>query len=284
MMSDMQLPDFAIDPATSNPQPLCQEIIMSDPSPLSIFGLEGKSAIVTGAGSGIGKATATLFTQVGARVLFVDVDEGAVREAAETCHSPYAVCDISDETQVTATFDKTQALFGGLHVLANVAAYRRKADTMTMPASEWDIMHAVTTRGTFLMMREAIKIMRDQGSGGSIVNVSSVSASHPTIFNNTHYDSAKAGVDAMTRAAAVEFAEHKIRVNSIQPGGTASGGAKRMGSEIQMRGPMTVPGRIPLNRISDPIEQARAILFLASDAASYITGHHLTVDGGYSVS
>lgn len=155
---------------------------------------------------------------------------------------------------------------------------------MTMPASEWDIMHAVTTRGTFLMMREAIRVMRDQGSGGSIVNVSSVSADHPTIFNNIHYDSAKAGVDAMTRAAAVEFAEHKIRVNSIQPGGTASGGAKRMGSEIQMRGPMTAPGRIPLGRISDPIEQARAILFLASDAASYITGHHLTVDGGYSVS
>lgn len=257
---------------------------MSDLPPLSVFGLENKSAIVTGAGSGIGRATATLFTQVGARVLFVDMDEGAVREAAGMCQSPYAVCDISDEASVMATFDKAGALFGSLDVLANVAAYRRKADTMTMPASEWDIMHAVTTRGTFLMMREAIRIMRDQGSGGSIVNVSSVSADHPTIFNNIHYDSAKAGVDAMTRAAAVEFAEHKIRVNSIQPGGTASGGAKRMGSEIRMRGPMTAPGRIPLGRISDPIEQARAILFLASDAASYITGHHLTVDGGYSVS
>lgn len=257
---------------------------MSDLPPLSVFGLENKSAIVTGAGSGIGRATATLFTQVGARVLFVDMDEGAVREAADICRSPHAVCDISDEASVMVTFDKARALFGGLDVLANVAAYRRKADTMTMPASEWDIMHAVTTRGTFLMMREAIRVMRDQGSGGSIVNVSSVSADHPTIFNNIHYDSAKAGVDAMTRAAAVEFAEHKIRVNSIQPGGTASGGAKRMGSEIQMRGPMTAPGRIPLGRISDPIEQARAILFLASDAASYITGHHLTVDGGYSVS
>jgi NAD(P)-dependent dehydrogenase (short-subunit alcohol dehydrogenase family) len=134
------------------------------------------------------------------------------------------------------------------------------------------------------MMREAIKIMRDQGRGGSIVNVSSVSADHPTIFNNTHYDSAKAGVDAMTRAAAVEFAEHKIRVNSIQPGGTASGGAKAMGESLPFKGPMTLPGRIPLGRISQPIEQARAILFLASDAASYITGHHLTVDGGYHVS
>ena len=257
---------------------------MSASEALSFYGLEGKTAIVTGAGSGIGRATATLFTQVGARVLFVDIVEGAVREAAEATGSPWAVCDISDEAQVLTTFKKAQAELGGVDVLANVAAYRRKADTMTMPASEWDIMHAVTTRGTFLMMREAIKIMRDQGRGGSIVNVSSVSADHPTIFNNSHYDSAKAGVDAMTRAAAVEFAEHNIRVNSIRPGGTASGGAKEMGESLPFKGPMTLPGRIPLGRISQPIEQAQAILFLASDAASYITGHHLTVDGGYSVS
>ena len=253
-------------------------------SALSAFSLEGKAAIVTGAGSGIGRATATLFTQVNARVLFVDIVEDAVRDAAEAVGSPWIVCDIADEAQVAAVFETALAAFGGVDVLANVAAYRRKADTMTMPASEWDVMHAVTTRGTFLMMREAIRIMRDQGRGGSIVNISSVSAAHPTIFNNMHYDSAKAGVDAMTRAAAAEFAEHGIRVNSVQPGGTASGGAKAMGASLPFRGPMTQPGRIPLGRVSDPIEQARAILFLASDASSYVTGHHLTVDGGYAVS
>lgn len=257
---------------------------MSAANALSVFGLEGKTAIVTGAGSGIGRATATLFASVGAQVLFVDIAEDAVREAAEAAGSAYAVCDIAEEAQVQALFADTHARFGRLDVLANVAAYRRKADTMTMPASEWDIMHAVTTRGTFLMMREAIRIMRDQEGGGAIVNTSSVSADHPTIFNNTHYDSAKAGVDAMTRAAAVEFGEHGVRVNSVQPGGTASGGAQKIGDELPFKGPMTLPGRIPLGRISDPIEQARAILFLASPAASYITGHHLTVDGGYHVS
>jgi len=258
---------------------------MSNAHPLSPFGLAGKTAIVTGAASGIGRATATLFAQVGARVLFADIDEAGVRAAAEAAGADHAVCDIADEAQVQALFARAGALFGGrLDVLANVAAYRRKADTMTMPASEWDIMHAVTTRGTFLMMREAIRIMRGQESGGAIVNVSSVSAAHPTIFNNAHYDSAKAGVDAMTRACAIEFGPHRIRINSIQPGGTASGGAQRMGSEIRMAGPMTAPGRIALGRLSDPVEQARGILFLASDAASYITGHHLTIDGGYAVS
>lgn len=252
---------------------------------LSPFRLTGKTAIVSGAASGIGRATATLFAEAGAHVMFVDLDADGAREAAAAVDAAHFGCDISDERQVQALFAHAMEVFGGrLDVLANVAAYRRKADTMTMPASEWDVMHAVTARGTFLMMREAIRIMREQERGGAIVNVSSVSARHPTIFNNMHYDAAKAGVDAITRAAAIEFAPHGIRVNSVQPGGTASPGAAKVSTDLPPRGPMIQPGRMAMGRVSQPIEQARAILFLASDAASYITGHSLTVDGGYSVS
>jgi NAD(P)-dependent dehydrogenase (short-subunit alcohol dehydrogenase family) len=229
-----------------------------------------------------------LFVHVGADVLFVDLDGDAAKAAADAVGAVSAQCDIADDEQVARLFAAARARFGRLDVLANVAAYRRKADTMSMPASEWDIMHAVTTRGTFLCLREAVRIMREQAEGGSIVNVSSVSAVHPTIFSNMHYDSAKAGVDAMTRAAAVEFAGNRIRVNSIQPGGTASGGAAAMTTNLQTEfkpsGPITKPGRVPLARMSQPIEQARAILFLASDAASYITGQHLAIDGGFAVS
>jgi len=255
---------------------------------LAAYGLAGKVAIVTGAASGIGRATARLFGEVGAQVLFVDVVEEAVREAAEAAGAPFAVCDISDEDQVKATFARAQDLFGGrLDVLANVAAYRKKHDTMTMPVAEWDIMHEVTTRGTFLMMREAIRIMREQEGGGAIVNVSSVCSRHPVIFANMHYDSAKAGVDAMTRAAAAEFASHNIRVNSIQPGGTDSGQRERMGATMKPTGPMMLPGRAELllggRRMADPLDQARAILFLASPAAGYITGQHLAIDGGFCV-
>lgn len=257
---------------------------MTTPPALAAFGLEGKTALVTGAGSGIGRATATLFAEAGARVLFVDIAADPVREAAGAAGAQHDLCDIADDEQVSALYRRVRERFGRLDVLANVAAYRKKADTMDMPASEWDAMHAVTTRGTFLMMREAIRLMREQDGGGAIVNVSSVSAQHPTIFNSMHYDSAKAGVDAMTRAAAIEFAPDGIRVNSVRPGGTASPGAKNINSDFKPRGPMTQPGRMALGRLSDPIEQARAILFLASPAASYITGHHLTVDGGYNVS
>lgn len=248
------------------------------------FTLSGKTAIVTGAASGIGRATALLFAQVGAKVLFVDLDGDAAAAAAREVGAEGMACDIADHEQVSSLFAEAKARLGRLDVLANVAAYRRKADTMTMPASEWDIMHAVTTRGTFLCMREAIRIMSEQPEGGSIVNVSSVSAEHPTIFSNMHYDSAKAGVDAMTRAAAVEFGSRKIRVNAVQPGGTASGGGAAITAEFKPVGPITLPGRIPLARMAQPIEQARAILFLASDAAAYITGHSLTVDGGFHVS
>ncbi len=257
---------------------------MSIPDALNVFGLAGKTAMVTGAASGIGRATAGLFADVGARVLLVDLDVEAAKAAAAELNSDSAACDISEAEQVTALFVRVRSTWGRLDVLVNCAAYRRKADTMTMSTSEWDLMHAVTARGTFLCMREAIKMMRDQPDGGAIVNVSSVSAKHPTIFSNMHYDSAKAGVDAITRAAAIEFAPNNIRVNSVQPGATASGGAAAISQAATVTGPMTAPGRIAMGRSAQPIEQARAILFLASAAASYITGCHLTVDGGYHVS
>jgi NAD(P)-dependent dehydrogenase (short-subunit alcohol dehydrogenase family) len=194
--------------------------------------------------------------------------------------------DVADEAAVDAAFEAAARQFGGVDVLVNNAAYRKKASTMDMPVAEWDLMHAVCTRGTFLCLRAAVKQMRGRG-GGSIVNISSMSAQHPTIYPNMHYDSAKAGVDAITRLSAVEFARDGIRVNSVLPGGMATPGPDKMrameaegGPKIE--GPATIPGRQVLGRIAQPIEMARAVLFLASDAASYITGAELLVDGGFT--
>jgi len=252
---------------------------------LASFGLAGKTALITGAASGLGKATAKLFLDVGAKVAVADLDGDAARAAVEEFaagdRAIALAVDVADEAAVKRGFAESAAAFGPLDILVNNAAYRNKAETMTMSVEEWDRMQAVCSRGTFLCLRQAVGQMR--GKGGAIVNISSMSAQHPTIFPNMHYDAAKAGVDAITRLAAVEFAPDKIRVNSVLPGGmTTPGYANIHASTVAITGPATIPGRSVMGRAADPIEMARAILFLASDAASYITGAELLVDGGFT--
>ena len=259
-------------------------------SALAPFTLGGKVALVTGAAQGLGRAVSELFLDVGASVVIADLNgEAAMATAAELASRGPTIgvaMDVSDEGAVQAGFAAAAKAFGGVDVLVNNAAYRNKANTMDMSVAEWDIMHAVCTRGAFLCLREAVKQMRGRG-GGSIVNISSMSAQHPTIYPNMHYDSAKSGVDAITRLGAVEFAKDGIRVNSVLPGGMATPGPDKMRAMAaqggpKIEGPATIPGRNVMGRIADPIEMARAVLFLASPAASYVTGVELLVDGGFT--
>ena len=260
--------------------------------PLAPFALTGKVALITGAAQGLGAEIARLFCDVGASVVVADLNGDAALATAQqlSAQGPTLgiAMDVADETAVQAGFAAAAEKFGGVDILVNNAAYRNKANTMDMAVAEWDIMHAVCTRGTFLCLREAVKQMRGRG-GGSIVNISSMSAQHPTIFPNMHYDSAKAGVDAITRLAAIEFGKDGIRVNSVLPGGMATPGPDKMRAmEAQggpkLAGPALIPGRSILGRVAQPIEVARAVLFLASDAASYITGAELLVDAGFTKS
>jgi NAD(P)-dependent dehydrogenase (short-subunit alcohol dehydrogenase family) len=252
------------------------------------YNLSGKAAIVTGAASGIGKATAQLFAGAGASVVIADLNLDAAQAVADEINGAggkaiAAGVDIADEAQVQAMTALTVKSFGSIDILVNNAAFRGKADFMEMSVDQWDQMFDVIARGTFLCMREAIKVMRDSGNGGAIVNISSVGASHTTIFCNAHYDAAKAGVDSLTRSAAVEFAPNKIRVNSIQPGGTDTEGSRKISGAIQFQGPIRQPGRVLLARRAEPSELANAILFLASPQSSFITGQVLAVDGGFLV-
>lgn len=257
---------------------------------LTPFTLPGKVALVTGAAMGLGREIASLFLDVGASVVIADLDGEAARETASALATKGPVMavamDVADEAAVQAGFAAAAEWFGGVDILVNNAAYRVKANTMDMPVSEWDRMLAVCTRGTFLCLREAVKQMRHRG-GGSIVNISSACSHHPMIFPNMHYDAAKAGIDAITRLSCVEFAPDHIRINSVLPGGMNTPGHKNMKAASSVGGPVIagpalMPGRNLMGRIAEPIEMARAVLFLASDAASYITGVELLVDGGYT--
>ena len=265
---------------------------ISDAKLRSMFAVPDKVAIVTGAASGIGKATAKLMAQAGAKVVVADLERAGAEAVAagirEAGGEATAVeVDISLEPQVQAMAARAIEAFGGIDILVNNAAYRPKADFMEMSVETWDKMHEVNTRGTFLCMREAIKVMRRQGKerGGAIVNISTIGAAHPTIFNNTHYDASKSAVNGITRTAAAEFAPDGVRINAVMPGGVDTEGSRRMregGTGFSPKGPIMTPGRLLLGS-AQPIQLASAILFLASPASSYMTGHVMAVDGGYLV-
>jgi NAD(P)-dependent dehydrogenase (short-subunit alcohol dehydrogenase family) len=255
-----------------------------------IFGLTGQVAVVTGSAQGLGREIARLLAEVGAQVVIADLNLEAAKVAAADIESDGGTAlalpvNLGDESSIKALFASVSQQYGHLDILVNNAAHRGKAELFEMSVEQWDSMLQVTLRGTFLCAREAIMLMKRQGNGGSIVNISSVGSVHPTLWGvNVHYDAAKAGVDSVTRSLASEFASDRIRVNSVLPGGMSSEGGKNISAQYEIRGPMIGAGRIPLGRVAEPREVAQVVLFLASPAASYVTGQILAADGGYMVS
>lgn len=255
---------------------------------LSMFRLDDKVAVVTGAASGIGQGIAELFARIGAQVIVADINlQAALAVAKDIEGQGGKACamqvDVSDETNVIEAFDQVVAQFGGLDILVNNAAIFPKRPFLEVETEFWDKLQSVNLRGTFLCLREAIKHMKTFG-GGSIVNISSVSSMQAVVYHNAAYNASKAGVNALTRTTALEFAADGIRVNAVLPGGVPTAGAKAASSAIEIKGPMLGQGRIPLGGMGEPQDIANAVLFFASPASRYITGQLLAVDGGFLVS
>lgn len=261
----------------------------------AIFRLGGKTAIITGAGRGIGKATADLFASAGAKVVAADIDGARAAAVAEELRRDgfeaiAATTDVADEASVIAMCEAATAAFGGIDVLVHGAGIFPKIPLLTITVSQWDVIQAVNLRGTMLCLRESIKRMKAAGKGGSIVLISSVSSRQELIFHNAAYGASKAGVSNLTKVAALEFAGERIRVNAVLPGGVATEGAKEATEKLvreglNVEGPLAGnPGRMLLGRIGTADDIANACLFLASPAADYITGEEVVVDGGFLVS
>src|SRR3954454_24770134 len=234
--------------------------------------LEGKVAIVTGAGSGIGRGIAERFAQEGARVVVNDVNGEAANEVAAATGGLAVVADVSRSDDVDRLFDTTIDTLGGVHVLVNNAGLI-DTERHFLEADEawWDRVIAVNLKGQFLCALRAAKWMGRNG-GGAIVNMSSggARAAHRAMVA---YDASKGGVEAMTRALALDLGPYGIRVNAIAPGSVDVRGFTP--EEAAAKGET-----IPLGRVATPEDMAGPAVALASDDARYVTGVAISVDGG----
>jgi NAD(P)-dependent dehydrogenase (short-subunit alcohol dehydrogenase family) len=245
--------------------------------------LQNKTAVITGAGSGMGRAMALLFAREGAKVVLADISGKQDELAAQIGEAAVAVhANVADEGDVQNMIATAEKRFGRLDILVNNAGFGGGMMRLHEQSTEnWDRVHSVNIRGVFFCMKHGIISMLKSG-GGSIVNIGSASAvvgwKHHSI-----YGAAKAGVHQLTRAAALDYADDKIRVNAIAPGTIWTGLVKQSEEHpTPPAGVFRLPG-IPMDRWGLATEIANAALFLASDEASYITGTILPVDGGYCI-
>jgi NAD(P)-dependent dehydrogenase (short-subunit alcohol dehydrogenase family) len=248
--------------------------------------LDGKVALITGAGNGMGRVAASLFASEGARVVVADAVEAggvltvdAIRDAGGD--ATFVRVDVSDADQVAAAVDDTMANYGALHVLYNNAGILPPEDAgvTDTPEATWDQVMAVNLKGVWLGCRFGVPAMLDSG-GGSIVNVSSVVALMGSATPQIAYTASKGGVLSLTRELAIEYARRGIRANALCPGPIETPLlAELLGDPDWARRRLV---HIPMGRPGRAEEVARAALFLASDDSSFVTGTSLVVDGGIS--
>ncbi len=238
--------------------------------------LQDKVALITGGARGIGRATAELFIKQGARVAIVDVDEAEVQAtAAELGAETLGLAmDVTSQASVQAGVDAILARFGQIDILVNNAGIIRDAQLAKMQESDFDAVVAVNLKGVYNTGQIVAKHMVERGKG-VILNASSVVALYGN-FGQTNYVATKAAVIGMTKTWSRELGRKGVRVNAVAPGFIRT----RMTEGIPDKVMEQIGAKVPLGRMGDPIEIANAYLFLASDEASYINGHVLSVDGG----
>jgi NAD(P)-dependent dehydrogenase (short-subunit alcohol dehydrogenase family) len=245
--------------------------------------LAGKVAVVTGAGSGIGRASALLFAQEGARVVCAD-RSGQEKSTADAIGAAAVSVnvDVSASADVARMIDTAESSFGKLDVLFNNAGFGGPIMPLAEQSEEtWDTVHSVNLKGVFLGMKFGLAAMIKNG-GGSVVNTASA-AGLVGWKGHSVYGAAKAGVIHLTKVAALDYAEHNVRVNCVCPGMTWTGLVKASAESPLPPPDARPPAGVPMNRWGLPTELAAAALFLASDESSFITGVALPVDGGYVV-
>ena len=246
------------------------------------YGLGGKVCLITGGAQGIGEACVRLFVEDGARVVFVDIHkakgEALQAQLQQQGHDVlFMVCDIGSKAEVESLLSKVIERLGQIDVLISNAGIFKAAPFLEVTEADFDEVLRVNLKGAFLIGQAVARVMKTQG-GGAIVHMSSVNGvlAIPEIAS---YNVSKGGLNQLTRAMALALADDGIRVNAVAPGTIATELANKAvltSEEARQK----ILGRTPMKRLGNPVEVAHVVAFLASDAASYITGEVITVDGG----
>ena len=246
-------------------------------SPEIIFGLAGRVCIVTGGAQGIGEACIRRFARENANVVIADIDDSRGLALAAELNGLYVHCDVGDKAQVDALVSKTIATHGRIDVLVNNAGIFKAADFLEMTEADFDAVLRINLKGSFLVGQAVAREMARSGKG-SIINMSSVNGVL-AIPNITSYNVSKGGINQLTRVMALSLVDKGIRVNAVAPGTIATELAAKAvltSDEAKAR----IMSRTPMKRLGQPSEIADTVAYLASDAASYITGEIIVVDGG----
>ena len=248
--------------------------------------LNDKVALVTGAGSGIGRAITLRLHEAGAKLVLVDSDEDSVKALAgeleqdRSDSSVYVAGDISEAETSRAMCEAALEHFGRVDILVNNAGIFPNQPLSQMSEEDFSRVLDVNLKGVYHTTKSVSEAMKSQGDGGRIVNVTSIDALHPSMSGLAHYDASKHGLWGFTKNVALELAEHEIWVNAVAPGGVATPGVANLGSSDDGPDIESFIEAIPMKRMGDPDDIAKAVLFLSSELSSYMTGSQIVVDGG----
>lgn len=249
----------------------------------NIFKLDGKVAVVTGGAGGIGEALAQGLAMHGATVVVSSRNQEVLTSTAKkitaaTGHEAIAIAsDVTDETSMKNLFAAVAAKYGRVDILVNAMGMNIKRDAFEYPMADWDRLFEVNVKGTMIACQAAGRIMREQ-KGGAIVNLSSVRGIRGYTGGNTGYCATKGAVELITKALALEWAPHQIRVNALGPALVITPGTKHIADNPELAAKYAKA--VPMGRIGLPEDMVGAVVFLVSEAASFVTGQTIFVDGG----